>query len=251
MLARVQIHCSALCFALSALVALTGCSSTTKKQKEAELAALTSAVEVSRDMLGKLQGGKTPPQHDIHLYIAYEVVNKALTALDGYRFPLPNDNSIEVEIRGVRLGNAGSAPAVAVDARVIKGDLQAEVQLTASLVPVDPAREPGKFSIQVLSFTPRLRWSWFDVAKVQFAQALLATELDAIAQNLPLIELPITQAIQLGGPAVTRDVRVKTSDHPSYLTLRVSIPSTERILQLKVVDHVFLQSGVHMFGVVE
>jgi hypothetical protein len=232
-------------------VALAGCSSTTKKQKEAELAAVTSAVEVSRDLLGKLRDGKIPPQHDIHLYIAHEVVNKALTALDGYRFLLPNDNSIEVEIRGVRLANAGAVPTVAVDAKAIKGGLQAEVQLTASLVPVDPVKEPGKFSIQVLSFTPRLSGFWFEVTKFRFSQALLAGQLNAIAENLPLIELPITQAIQLGGPAITRDVRVKTSDHPSYLTLRVSIPSTERILQLKVVSYVFLQDGVHAFGVVE
>src|SRR5688572_4783185 len=93
-------------FVAFASILLGGCvSSTIREEKEAELKVLRQALGASQDVLQELKTGQIPPEFDVHLFLSHTVVNKALASLEDYRFPLPDDPSITIQIRGLRLAN--------------------------------------------------------------------------------------------------------------------------------------------------
>lgn len=225
---------------------LPGCSTTIRKEQEAQVAILKASQEASERALGEFQGGQLPPKHDLHLWIRMGVVNQALGALDKTTFKLQNDPTIEVTLGSVRLGTLGVIPTVQIEASAVRGELAAEIAVTALLRPIDG--NAGHFRIEVLSFVPKLTWHFFEFTKSDFVKALLSAELRQVTAQLPVIQLPIEQAVAMGGSNRQEAIRVQTSDRPSYLDMNVSYPSNDRITTLKVQRYLFLSSGVHIFG---
>jgi len=231
-------------------VLLAGCISTIRQAQEAELAILTASRAESEQVLKELRDGTLPPEHDVHVFLRLDVVNRALEAVAHSSFALPNDPSIQVTLTNIHLATFGAHPTVTIKAKAVKGALTVEIDATAVLIPAENGA-PGALSMKVLSFVPKTKWSFLEVTKARFVRALLAVELRKITNKLPAIQLPVEEAITLGSGASTQSVGVQTSDRPSFLTRNVSHPSSQATRKLKIVRIVFLNAGVHVFGVLE
>jgi hypothetical protein len=231
-------------FALSFLVS---CGSTIKQQKEGQLAVLKQVNATSKATLEGFKSGTLPQKYDIHLFFRYAAVNKALAAIDGYEFPLPNNANIAVKIGSIRLKGIGASPLVSIQASARTGELTADVEIGAILTPISNNATAAALQINVLSFAPRISWWIFELTKIDFVNALLAVELNKIALRLPKIELPVAEKIKIGGTATQKDQTFNTTKD-STLTLRINIPATQRERTLSISNYVFLEDGLHIFG---
>jgi hypothetical protein len=246
---------SAICLrfltAIIICVSLSGCYSTIKQQKESELAVLTQAAGNAQTTLADLKAGTVPPEYDLHLFVSFSLVNRALEHFDGIAFPLPQDPSITITVRSVRVATYGASPTASVKAIATKGDLDAELDIGAALLPSSDPAEVGKFKLAILSFTPIVRWTIFEPTKAEFVRTLLRVKLDEIASRLPALELPVSKAVELGAKASSRRITIQTSDRPSTIDVLVTLPSTYQQKTLVVGRYLFLNDGVHMFGVLK
>ena len=234
-----------LCLVVTA--GLIACASTIRQQKEGQLLVLEETLAKSRQTLSELRAGVLPPHFDVHLYLGNDVINKVLLALDDYYFSLPGDPSINIKIAGIRIGNYGSFPTISVSATAQRNELSAELDLAAVLL---PSGDPGVFKLKVLTFVPKLSWYSYELSKSNFVQALLSVELEKITDKLPMIRFPVAQAIQLGGPAFSNLINFPTGSRSS-LDMSVTVPSTLKNREIIITHYVFLESGVHMFGVIK
>jgi hypothetical protein len=230
-----------------ALSMMSGCSSTDRQQKEAELAVLDAALSESKALLADLKAGRLPPQFDVHLYLGLDILNRALAGLDGFQFPLPNDPTVTVKVGKVRVANVGVLPSVSVAAAAARGDLNADVEITGVLTPKRNATMPGIFEIRVLSFTPKVSWLWLELTKFGFVRSLLAAELAKVTARLPTIQLPVSQAVTLGAPGRSEIVQANTG-RDSWLKLKIDVPDTKRDRKLVISRYVFVGKGIHVFG---
>jgi hypothetical protein len=233
------------------VICLGGCESTLRQQRIDRITALDAALDKSHAVLEELRSGQLPPKYDLHLFLAHKVVNTALSKLEGYEFPSENDPSITISIKSIRIENYGAFPLVSISGTAKRKSLSVEVDLSAILLPSENHDATiGEFKPSVIAITPKLRWWIFETTKLEFVNAILATKLDSLTKRLPLIRLPIAQAIRLGGDAENRPETIITRPDPEGSTLEImmSIPSTKRNRQLAVTRYVFLQDGVHAFG---
>lgn len=229
---------------------LAGCSSTLQQQRESQLAVLMQATDKSRTTLEEFHAGKLPPEHDVHLFLSYHIVNKGLQALDNYEFPLPNDQSITLTLRSIRISAMGALPIVTALASAHTEALSAEIELGVVLVPIEGNTTGTKFRMKVLSFVPRLSWSIFELAKMRFLESLLAVGVDKITEQLPLVELPVAEKIKLGGPASSYRQRIPTGRN-SALDLDITVTETLHEGEFAISQYVFLENGLHVFGSVK
>ena len=228
---------------------LTGCASTIKQQKEAELAVLSDSLNQTKTVLSDIKSGAIPPNYHIHVYLSNLAFNKALTGLDGFSFILPEDETIQITIDSIRISTYGALPTVILKAKAKKDDLIVDIDITALLVGAD-VDKPGAMKLKVLHFTPVAKWYFFEFTKSKFIRTLLAVELNKIADRLPTIQLPVSQAFTLGGPERNETVILPTG-RDSTLKMAINFPSTRRDRKLEIVRYVFLESGIHVFGVLK
>lgn len=232
------------------IIMASGCASTIQQVQEAELATLHMSKAESERVLSGLRDGSIPPDFDVQISLQMDVVNRALAAIDQSKFFLPNDPSIEITLGKIRISTLGALPTVSLEAKASKGTLSAEIDVNAVLAPKEGGA-PGEMLIKVLSFVPKIQWLSFEVTKAEFVRTLLVAEVNKIADKMPSVRLPVEEAITFGSIGKTETIRVKTSDKPSWLTMSVSYPSTERKSKLKIQRYVFLKSEVHIFGALE
>ena len=245
-----------LCILFLAMV-LTGCESTLRQQKEGQLTVLNEIISKTQITLKEIKSGELPPHYDVHIFLSHDVLNKGLSALDNYEFALPNDPTITIVIRNIRIANYGAVPTVFIDAVAKKNSLSAEVDLTAVFLPVTDANaRPGDFKVGVLKFVPKIKWVFFEFTKIEFVRALLATELAKITEKLPVVRLPLAQGLKMGGAASSKTETIRTSEpaektEGSTLDIRIDIPSSQRNRKVVITNYVFLKTGIHAFGVLQ
>jgi len=233
--------------ALLGPILCSGCHTTVVQQRQAELAVLDTAAAASSSTLDAFRSNSLPPDYDLHLYIAYAPLNKALGALGAYQFPVPGVDGATAHIRALRLTSFGTLPSASVSASVEKGDLKADVGIQVVLVPeLAPDRQPA-LRFKVLAFTPVVSWNGLEFTKSEFVHALLAVEVNKLTARLPLIVLPVSQQLSLGGPALQKDETISTG-RDSTLVLRVTVPSTAQQQQIRILNHVFMPDGLHLFA---
>lgn len=194
-----------------------------------------------------MRSGKLPPEYDVHLYFAYDVVNKALGSLDQYSFPLPSDPSITVTINNIRISGQGASPSVSVSSSARKQNFYADVEVGIVLVPAEENSNGAKLRMKVISFVPKVSWWIFELTKSKFVNTFLNEELAKISEMLPLIELPVSQKIKFGSPSVTRRETIPTG-RGSTLELDITIPETTREREIAIVRYAFLETGLHILG---
>lgn len=237
--------CRRLIAVTAAGLCLTSCiQSTYDELLRSRIALHERAIEQSRNTLGQLQSGGAG-QHQFRIFIANDVVNRALAVLDGRTIRVPDQPDIVATLRSARLSQYGSLPAVTLIASARRGSLTADVTLTAILLGTEV---PGEMRLGVVSFVPDIRWGWLELTKARFVRDLLAVNLDRLSERLPAIRLPIERQIALGGPAYSHDFRFKTSNHPSHLTMRVAVPSTQWRARLTNFRYFFVRDGIYLFG---
>ena len=215
-----------MCSTVSVLL-LSACTSTDRQRKEGELALLRHATEQSTLVLNEMRSGKLPPDYDLHLYFAYDVVNKALRHLDQYGFSLPSDPSVTVTIKDIRVLGQGALPNVSVSSSAHKDNFNADLEAGIVLLPVEGNSNGATLQMKVVSFVPKVSWWIFEITKSQFVNTLLNEELAKLSQNLPLIELPVSQKFKIGSPSATHSATIPTG-RGSTLDVNITIPETIR-----------------------
>lgn len=228
---------------------LTGCSSTIKQQKESELEVVSASLDQSNLILADIKSKQIPPYYDTHIYFSNNAFNQALAGFDGFGFALPNDESINIFIESIRISTYGASPVVTLKTKATKGEFTFNVNLTAILIPTSESKL-GELRLKVLNFTPVAEWYFFESGKADFVKALLAVELNKITDRLPVIQLPVSQAIELGGLERKETVILPTG-RDSKLHMEITFPPTKRNRRVEIVRYVFLESGVHVFGVLK
>lgn len=237
----------ALMYFTASVLLLSACTSTDRQRKEGELALLKQATEQSTLVLNEMRAGKFPPEYDVHLYFAYDVVNKALEALDHYSFSLPNDPSVTVTIKNVRVSGRGALPNISLSSSAHKQNLHADLEVGIVLVPAEGNSNGAKLRMKVVSFVPKVSWWIFELTKSKFVNALLNVELAKISEKLPLIELPVSQKVKFGSASATRRESIPTG-RGSTLDLDITIPETTREREIAIVRYAFLETGLHILG---
>ena len=232
------------------VLAFSGCTSTKQQSLEGELAIVKAARIDSETVLSEIKSGTLPPDFDVQISLKMDVVNRAFAAVDQAKFYLPNDPSIEITLGEIKLSTFGTLPTVLLKSKAVKGSLSADIEVTAVLIP-KLGGLTGEMSIQILSFVPKVTWYFFEITKSHFVRALLATELAKLNEKLPTIQLPIEETLILGGQGKATVVRFQTSDHPSYLSMNVTYPTTERNRKLRVLRYIFFSSGINVYGAFE
>lgn len=231
-----------------ASVCLTACGSTEHQLKQAQLTVLTEAQANTEALLARVQSHSIPvADYDIHAFFKMDVLNRALVGMSGLSLSLPNDDSITVTLREIKLSSLGALPLVSIHGEAAKGDLQAEVEASGVLEP-DPGTGPGAMRIELLTFAPKIRWFWFEVTKARFAKNLIAAEALKLSDRLPRITLPLNQNLAFGAEASSMQHVVPTGGNGSTLTLQITVPSTRRDRTLQVIDTVYANDGIHLFG---
>jgi hypothetical protein len=107
-----------------------GACSTIRQQKEAELEVVTRARVHSETFLAGLRSGTVPPrEYDLHVYFSYDILNEALSSLDGFQFQLPNDPSVTIDVHQIRIASTGALPTTLITAAAQRGALRADLDV--------------------------------------------------------------------------------------------------------------------------
>lgn len=232
---------------------LVGCPSTLRQEKEQRLKVLNETISQSQTVLSEIRAGNIPPKYDFHLFIAHKVLNSALSQLDGYSFSPKEDPSIRFVITSVRIANLGAYPLVTLQGTAERSHLSAQIELVAVLLPPNSPSNVGSLQANIVAFTPKVKWWFFELTKSQFVKALLSLKLTDLTEKLPLIDLPISEAMSFGSDALSKQEQIVTSTPPlsqdgSSLLTDVSFPSTKRDRKLMTTRYLFLQEGIHLWG---
>lgn len=76
---------------------------------------------------------------------------------------------------------------------------------------------------------------------------LLSLELVKLTNRLPAITVPVDTKLTVGSPASTTSVRFQATDHPSFITMDVTLPATQYSVQPANVRYYFFD-GIYIFG---
>ncbi|MDC7824699.1 hypothetical protein PQS90_06000 [Pseudomonas sp. BLCC-B13] len=238
-----------------ALLLLSGCQSTRKQELEGQLNVLNSASAATQTTLNDIRTGKIPPPGDIYLFFSYSAINQALARVDNYSFPVQGNPDIKINIKSVRIAATGASPTVSVDASATKGAINVDVALGVILVPESTHSGKPALRMKILSFSPKVRWWIFELTKAKFIKSLLAVEVSKLADNMPIIELPVSQELSLGTPESTIRqsllIEGKKREERATLVIDINIPSTLRKRELTVSKYLFLEKGLHVYGVLK
>ena len=225
-------------------IALTGCVSTKKQLLQSQIALHDRAIVASQQILDQLQQSGAGP-YQLRAFVRLATLNAALAVTDGLMIRHPDLPDVSIRLGKVRLERFGAFPAAEVDASASRGKLDVNVSIKAALVPTG---NYGEFRLEVLSFTPRVSFLGINFTKARFVRELLAVEAGKLTATMPAIKLPVEQSLALGAPASAREVRFQTSDKPSYLTVRINVPSTEWRPAISNIRYFFIKDGVYIFG---
>ena len=230
---------------VACLGVLAACANTERELLTSQIALRQSAVEESSRLLQVLQqSGGSAGGYDYRLYLALAPLNRALAVLDNTTVEVP-DLGATVTWKGATIERFGVLPAMTLSGSAVRDRLSVEVVASAVLVPTAIL---GELKPRILSFTPRVSWSRIEFTKAKFVRDLLAVELSKFADKLPAIVLPLNQALVLGGPSYTSDIRFQVTNRPAVMTARIVIPSTAWTAKLQNVRYFFLRDGVYVFG---
>ena len=244
-------------FALVALFVFTTSScSTVRQQKEAELAVLQQVRSHSETLLADLRAGTVPPAaYDFHLFFSYSVLNDALSYLDNFSFPLPNDTSVIINISQIRIQSTGALPTANMVASARKGDLVADLDLDLVMIPTNVSPDQAEFRFKVLRLVPKIRWWQFQLATSSLVKSFIAAELEKIADQLPSVTVPLSQTITLGGPQrisrETLDTGTNSQGDQTSIDVMVRTPQTSHEKSVSITSYIFLSKGLHIFGGIE
>lgn len=229
-----------------------GCQSTKKLELEGQLNVLRTASLATTNTLDGIRSGKLPPQSDIYLFFSYSAINQALARIDNYSFPAPGKPDIQINIKSVRVSAIGSSPVLNAEASATNGTLSADITLGMILIPESTSSGKPALRMKVLSFSPKVRWWIFEFTKAKFVQSLLAVEANKLTDKMPVIELPVSQELKLGAPeSKNRKSIILIGEEPeerATLTLDITTPSTLRQRELTVVNYLFMDKGLHVYG---
>lgn len=226
---------------------LQGCFSTREALLRDQIRTYDRAIDASGATLQTLQSGGVG-NYQVRVFVKQDTLNQALSLLDGLVMPLPGISGATLRLRKTRLSRFGSFPAVEFDGEAVKGKITVKVELTATLIPTN---KPGEMKLAVLAFSPDVSIFKFNVTKISFVRQLLAVELDKLTERMPALALPISSEFAIGAPESVADVRFQTSDKPSYLTVRVKVPSTQWKASLRNVRYYFVREGFYVFGEIQ
>jgi hypothetical protein len=231
--------------AVAAALLLPGCISAQRRinanQAELYAEAITETERVARQLE---QGG--PGGHDVRFYFSNAFINESLRALNGYRVVLPNDPDIDLRITGAELANLGALPALSLSAVAKRGSVNADVTITAVLVPTG---NPHEFRIMVRSLAPDVRFRSVNVSRLPFVERLLTVRAIDVTQGLPTVRFPVEERVSIGGPAGTTNGQVQTSRNPdSTLAFTSTVPATAWTGRIVNPRYFFVQNGVYVFG---
>lgn len=240
---RISLATTLLALAFAAL--LSGCASSTERQLlQDQIALHRRAVDASKQTLSQLQGSQGPGSYQVKFYISNGALNGALTALDNLTIPIPEIDAT-ANILSVRVADYGAFPTVTLRASATRDNLSVEVEATAVLLPSEQAF--NEFRISLLAFTPKVSWYSFEVTKAKFIRDLLSLEVVKLTNRLPAITVPVDKQLAVGSAASTNSVRFQATDHPSFITMNVTSPTTQYSVRPANVRYYFLD-GIYIFG---
>lgn len=234
-------------FTLSMACALAGCISTRDVVLKNQIRTYDRAIEASNATLATFQEGGVGP-YQVKLFLRTSSVNQALSVLDGFKLPAPGISNATITLNQARLSRFGSFPALDFSAEAQRSSIKVKVALSATLIPTSV---PGEMKLSVTSFAPDVSVLKFRATKVRFIRDLLSIELDKLTEKMPAMKLPLSQEFSIGAPANSREFRFQTSEKPSYLTVRVDVPSTQWNASVQNVRYYFIKDGVFIFGAVQ
>jgi hypothetical protein len=231
--------------ALGLALLLPGCISAQRRinanQAELYAEAIAETERVARQLE---QGG--PGAHDVRFYFSNAFMNESLRALNGYRVILPNDPDIDLRIMGAELANLGALPALSLSAVASRGSVNADVTITAVLV---PSGRPHEFRIMVKSLAPNVRLRSVNVSRLPFVDRLLTVRAIDVTEGLPMIRFPVEERVSIGGPAGTTNGRVQTTRNPdSSLAFTSTVPATAWTGRIVNPRYFFVKDGIYVFG---
>lgn len=231
--------------AVAAMLVLPGCI-TAQRRINANQAELYAQAISETERVARQLENNGPGNYDVRFFFSNAFINQSLATINGYRVVLPNDPDIDLRITGVELSTLGALPVVTLSATAERGSVNADVTMTAVLVPTGARHE---FQVSVQSLTPRVRLRSLEVSRLPFVQRLLKLRAIDITQGLPTIRLPIEESISIGGPAGTATGRVRTSQEPeSHLRFTTTVPATAWTGRIVNPRYFFVRNGVYVFG---
>lgn len=230
---------------LAAALLLPGCISAQRRINANQAALYAEAITETERVARQLEQGG-PGAHDLRFYFSNAFVNESLRALNGYRVVLPNDPDIDLRITGAELANLGALPALSMSAVATRGSVNADVVITAVLVPTG---RPHEFRIMVKSLDPEVRVRSLNVSRLPFVERLLTVRAIDVSDGLPMIRFPVEERISIGGPAGTTSGRVQTTRNPdSSLSFTSTVPATAWTGRIVNPRYFFVRDGVYVFG---
>jgi hypothetical protein len=231
--------------AIIAALALSGCISAQRRINANQAELYAEAIVETERVARQLEAGG-PGGHDLRFYFSNSFINESLRALNGYRIVLPSDPDIELTVTGAELANLGALPALSLSAVARRGSVDADVTITAVLVPTG---NPHEFRIMVRSLAPDVRVRSVNVSRLPFVERLLTVRAIDVTDGLPMIRFPVEERISIGGPAGTTNARVQTSRNPdSTLAFTSTVPATAWTGRIVNPRYFFAKNGVYVFG---
>lgn len=235
----------ALILALGVGLALPGCISAQRRINANQAELYAEAIVETERVARQLEAGG-PGAHDVRFYFSNAFVNESLRALNGYRIVLPNDPDIELRITGAELANLGALPALTLSAEAKRGSVNADMVITAVLVPTG---QPHEFRIMVKSLAPNLRFRSVNVSRLPLVDRLLTVRVIDVSDGLPTIRFPVEERVSIGGPTGSTNGRVQTTRNPdSSLAFTSTVPATAWTGRIVNPRYFFVKDGVYVFG---